>query len=133
MWTMFRETHQSNEKIQPRTANLDAAHPLQLTVEDLAKAYPLSDGTRRWLRNSRITVAPDKAHPGVRYCCPGNSRGITFPPDKAYSWYLATIHLASGSDCTLSFEAGQRFGILGGGADARGNLRRGLEIVVILG
>ncbi len=118
MWTMFRETHQSNEKVQPGTPNLDVAHPLQLTVEDLAKATPLSERTRRWLRNSRITVAPDKAHPGVRYCCPGNSRGFTFPPDQAYSWYLATIHLASGSKCTLSFQAGRGgFGILGGVCD----------------
>ncbi len=114
MWTLFRETHEAIEKVQPGTPNLDATHPLQLTVEDLTKAAALSERTRRWLRNSRITVAPDKAHPGGKYCCPGNSRGITFPPDKAYSRYLATIHLASGSDCTLSFEAGKRFGILGG-------------------
>ena len=114
MWTMFRETHEAIEKIQPGTANLDATHPLQLTVEDLAKASPLSERTRRWLRNSRITVAPDKPHPGRSYCCGGNSRGITFAPDKAYSWYLANIRLASGSHCTVSFQAGHGWGILGG-------------------
>ena len=114
MWTMFRETHEAIEKIQPGTANLDATHPLQLTVEDLAKASPLSERTRRWLRNSRITVASDKPHPGRSYCCGGNSRSITFAPDKAYSWYLANIRLASGSHCTLSFQAGHGWGILGG-------------------
>jgi hypothetical protein len=114
MWTMFRETHEAIEKIQPGTANLDAMHPLELTVEDLAKASPLSERTRRWLRNSRITVLPDKPHPGRSYCCGGNSRSLTFAPDKAYSWYLATIHLASGSHCTLSFQAGHGWGILGG-------------------
>ena len=114
MWTMFHETHEAIEKIRPGTANLDATHPLQLTVEDLAKASPLSERTRRWLRNSRITVAPDKPHPGRFYCCGGNSRSITFAPDKVYSWYLATIDLASGSHCTLSFQAGHGWGILGG-------------------
>ncbi len=114
MWTLFRETHEAIEKLQPGTAKLDAAHPLQLTVEDLAKAAPLSERTRRWLRDSSITVAPDKPHPVGRYCCGGNSRSITFAPDQAYSWYLATIHLPSGSECTVSFQAGRGYGILGG-------------------
>ncbi len=113
MWTLFHETHEAIEKIQPGTAKLDAAHPLELTVEDLAKASPLSERTRHWLGNSSITVAPYKPHPG-RYCCGGNSRGITFVPDKAYSWYLATIRLPSGSNCTVSFQAGRGYGILGG-------------------
>lgn len=77
MWTLFRETHEAIEKIQPGTEKLDAAHPLQLAVEDLAEASPLSECTRRWLGNSSITVAPDKPHPG-RYCCWENSKGITF-------------------------------------------------------
>ena len=113
MWTLFHETHEAIEKIQPGTAKLDAAHPLELTVEDLAKASPLSERTRHWLGNSSITVAPYKPHPG-RYCCGGNSSGITFVPDKAYSWYLATIRLPSGSNCTVSFQAGRGYGILGG-------------------
>ena len=113
MWTMFRETHEAIEKIQPGSANLEAMHPLQLTTEDLAKASRLSERTRRWLANSSITVAPDKPHPG-RYCCGGNSSDITFAPEKAYSWYLATIHLPSGSNCTVSFQAGRGHGILGG-------------------
>ncbi len=114
IWGMFRETHEAIEKIQPGTAKLDAEHPLQLTVEDLAKASPLSERTRRWLGNSSITVAPDKPHPGRRYCCGGNSRGITVVPDKAYSWYLATIHRPGGSDCTVSFQATRGYGTLGG-------------------
>jgi ABC-type transport system involved in multi-copper enzyme maturation permease subunit len=114
MWTMFSETHEAIEKIQPGTANLNATHPLQLTAEDLFKAAPLSERTQRWLRNSRISVAPDKPHPGGRYCCGENSRSITFAPDQTYSWYLATIHLPSGSDCTVSFQAGRGYGMLGG-------------------
>jgi len=111
MWTLFRETHEAIEAIQPGTPKLDAAHPLQLTVEDLAKASPLSERTRRWLANSRITVVPHNPYHG--YCCGGNSRGVTIP-DKAYSWYLATIHLPSGSECTMSFQAGRGYGVLGG-------------------
>jgi len=113
MWTMFSETHQAIEKIQPGTPNLDAAHPLQVTGEDLAKASSLSERTRYWLRNARISVAPNKAYPRG-FCCPGNSRGFTYPPEKDYSWYSATIHLASGSDCTLSFGGRKGYGVLGG-------------------
>jgi len=114
MWGMFREIHEAIENTQPGAGNLDAAHPLQVSLEDLNKAAPLSERTQRWLRNARISVAPDKPHLGGRYCCPGNSRGIPFAPNQAYSWYLATIHLPSGSDCTVSFQAGGRYGILGG-------------------
>jgi hypothetical protein len=113
MWTVFRETHEAIEKIQPGAAKLDADHPLQLTAEDLTKASPLSERTRRWLGNSSITVAPDKPH-GGRYCCGGNSGRATFVPGQAYSWYLASIHLPSGSECTLSFQAAGENGILGG-------------------
>jgi hypothetical protein len=113
MWTLFRETHEAIEKIQPGTAKLESAGPLQLTVEDLAKASPLSEHTRRWLGNSSITVAPDQPRRGP-YCCSANSRGIRFVPDKAYSWYLATIHRPGGSVCTVSFQAGRGYGILGG-------------------
>jgi ABC-type transport system involved in multi-copper enzyme maturation permease subunit len=115
MGTLFRETHEAIEKIQPGAANLDATHPLELTVDDLAKASPLSERTRRWLRNSTITVNPHEAHPG-RYGRGGIGWGASFAPDGAFSRYLATIHLESGSDCTLSFEAarGLGIGILGG-------------------
>jgi ABC-type transport system involved in multi-copper enzyme maturation permease subunit len=112
MWTMFRETHEAIEKIQPGTAKLDATHPLQLTAEDLVKAAPLSERTQRWLRNSSIRVAADMPHSGGRYY--GNSRSIRFAPDKDYLWYEAVIHLPSGSNCTLSFQAGRGNGILGG-------------------
>lgn len=115
MWTMFHETHEAIEKVQPGTPNLDAMHPLQLTGEDLAKTALLSERTRRWLRNSTITVAPDKpqTHPGG-YCCSGNSGSTTFPADRDFSLYLATIHLASGSNCTLSFGGKKGYGVLGG-------------------
>jgi ABC-type transport system involved in multi-copper enzyme maturation permease subunit len=114
MWTLFRETHEALEKIQTGAANLDDTHPLQLTLENLIKAAPLSESTQRWLRNSSIEVARDQPHPGGRYCCGGNSRSITFAPDTETFSYLATIHLPSGSECTVSFQAGRGNGILGG-------------------
>ena len=113
MSSLFLETHQAIENFPPGIAALDSGHPVQLTLDDLAQDSHLSSRTRRWLRGSRITLAPDKPHPGA-YCCGGNSRGITFAPQKSYSWYLATIELPSGSACALSFRAGRGFGILGG-------------------
>ncbi len=79
-WNPFYETYLAMEELQPSVTNLAAANPLQLTVDDLAKSSRLSALTRRWLRHSNITVAPDPAHSG----------------------YLATIHLASGVDCRLA-------------------------------
>jgi hypothetical protein len=79
-WNPFFETYEALEKLQPGVTKLDAARPLQLTVEDLAKSSHLSALTRRWLGDSNITVAPDPAHSG----------------------YLATIHLAGGWDCKLT-------------------------------
>jgi hypothetical protein len=114
MGALIHETDWAIAKIQSGTANLDATHPLQLTVEDLAKASPLSEHTRHWLRNSHITVALEEAPHHGRYGCGGNSRSIDTPYDKGYSWYLATIHLAGGSYFTLSFEAGHHFTISGG-------------------
>ncbi len=79
-WDPSFETYLAIEKLQPGVTKLDAAHPLRLTVEDLAKVSPLSALTRRWLRNSNITFSPDQAHSG----------------------YFATIHLAGGLDCRLA-------------------------------
>jgi len=113
MRRLFLETHQAIEKLQPVLVKLDAGHPLQLTGEDLAKAYPLSERTRRWLRDARITVAPAKPHPGP-YFRGENSQFFILAPGRDYSWYLTTIHLPGGSACTMSFEAVRGFGILGG-------------------
>ena len=115
MWTMFQETHEAIENIQPSTANLDATHPLQLAGEDLFKAAPLSERTQHWLRNSRIMIAPGKPNPGALYCCRGNAGIVTVAPVKTYSSYLVTVHLLRGSDCTLSFQpVGHGYGVLGG-------------------
>jgi hypothetical protein len=98
MWTLLRETNKAIEQIQPGNRELDAAHPLRLTVEDLAKVSPLSERTRRWLSNSSITVAPDDAH----LCC----RDL-YVPDQAGSWYLVTIDLPNGFRCAMPFQPGR--------------------------
>jgi ABC-type transport system involved in multi-copper enzyme maturation permease subunit len=114
MWTMFKETHEAIENLQPSFANQDADHPLQLTFEDLAKVSPLSERTQRWLRNSQITVTPVKPHFDRHYFRGTNSDFFNITPDKPHPWYIATIQLPSGSNCTVSFRATPRFGILGG-------------------
>jgi len=123
MWAMFRETHEAIEKIQPGMAKLDAEHPLQLTGEDLSKASSLSDQTRRWLRNSNISVVPDFSNTSTtfnRFCCTNNIHSYNQYPAKVNQSYIATIHLANGSVCTLSLRLfpGRRglfsHGILGG-------------------
>ena len=73
-WDPFHEIRQALSQRQPATARLE------LAGQDLANAAPLSSLTRRWLRDSRISVVPDQGHSG----------------------YFATIHLPSGLDCRLS-------------------------------
>jgi hypothetical protein len=119
MWAMFRETRDAIDKIQPGLAipddsNLVAAPPLQLTLEDLSKAAPLSERTLRWLRGARITVSRGAPHFGGHYCCGEDSGLFTIHPDKAHPWYLATIHLPSGTVCTMSFQPGRTWATLGG-------------------
>jgi hypothetical protein len=80
-------------KAIPAAAKLHPAGPLQLTVDDVAKAWrwPLEDSTRRWLTGARITVTPDKAHPTGFLCTPD-------PYGHVQCNYSATIHLADGTD-----------------------------------
>jgi ABC-type transport system involved in multi-copper enzyme maturation permease subunit len=81
---LIRETRTAIEKLHIDARKLDAAHPMQLTLDDLAKASPLSAATRQWLRTANFTVGPA-------------GRG------KAPS-YWAIIHFADGSDYPLSFQ-----------------------------
>ncbi|HEV2352301.1 MAG TPA: ABC transporter permease [Terriglobia bacterium] len=106
MWMMFHETQEAIVKIQSGTTNLDAAHPLQLTEEDLAKAAPLSDRTRRWLRNSRISVGPNKSSQILFVHSIFIENWIPFPSEKNYTGFTATIDLAGGSECTVLFSVG---------------------------
>jgi hypothetical protein len=97
------ETIQALQNIQSGAAKLDAAYPLQLTVEDLAKASPLSKSTRRVLGNSRITLALDEPPHHGHFGCAENPepRGL---PALGYSWYSATIPVADGSHFFVAFD-----------------------------
>jgi hypothetical protein len=90
-------TTQAIKRILSDSANRNAPQPLQLTAKDLDNVYPLTEDTQRWLRNARITVTPDKAHPDG-YWFTGMSKANT------YWYYTATINLASGADITLTYE-----------------------------
>ncbi len=84
-WHPISETQQAVEKLQPDAAKLDAALPLQFTVEDLAKAAPLSALTERWLHDARITVAAGQA-----------------PLGHLQVHHATIIRLASGLECRIA-------------------------------
>jgi hypothetical protein len=98
-WTAQYETLRAVGKIRFGAASVDAAHPLQLTVRDLARVSPLSEYTRRWLRSPAVTIVPLQGAPpdfwGIR-----KSTGDAGAPVRDY---LATIHLGGGADCRQSF------------------------------
>jgi hypothetical protein len=113
MLNVFREIEEAIVKIQPGPLNLDEAHPLELTMEDLAKAAPLSERTRHWLRNSHIRVGPN---PGYFPCCNPLAHLVPFISQDNYRGFIATIHRAGGSECTVVFGVGgnHKVGYLGG-------------------
>jgi hypothetical protein len=104
VWILFDQTNVGIGKIIPDAVKSNATPPLQLTVGDLAKAlpslFPLTAITRRRLRDARITVTPDKAHPQGFYCRENQ-------PQWNSCYYLATVQLADGTDLTLSNEPPQ--------------------------
>jgi hypothetical protein len=94
-WDLIYQTKSAIEKTLSSATAVDAEHPLQLTGDDLAKAWTVSESTRRRLHNARITVTTDRTHANGKNCW-GDSNGIT------QFYFLATIHLASGTDLTMS-------------------------------
>jgi len=97
------ETIDAIQKIQAGGVKLDAAHPLQLTVDDLAKAFTLSKSTRRLLGNSHITLALDEPPHHGQFGCAENPKPYRLSP-LGYSWYSAIIPLADGSRFFVAFE-----------------------------
>ena len=113
-WMALSETIHAIEKIQFGALKLDAAHPLQLTVEDLAKVSSLSKSTRRLLGNSHITLTLEVTPLHGPAGCGDNRKPIASPSDQGYSWCLATIPLADGSHFTVAFEPGNHYLICAG-------------------
>jgi hypothetical protein len=101
-WTALTETIEALRKIQSGVAKPDAAHPLELTVEDLAKASTLSKSTRRLLGDSHITLSLDAPPHHGRFGC------VETPlPFGRFArgdcWYSAIIRL-DGSSFAVAFD-----------------------------
>lgn len=97
-WTALLETVGAIQNIQFKAAKLDAAHPLHLTVEDLAKASTLSKRTRRLLGDSHIALSFDG-----RFGCAEDRQPYGLSARRG-SWYSAIIPLADGSHFFVAFE-----------------------------
>jgi hypothetical protein len=93
--TAVFETVQALQKIQSGAGKPDASHPLELTVEDLAKASTISKSTRRLLGSYHITLGLEEPPHRGRFGCPENPwpRGLF---DLRISWYSAIISLTDG-------------------------------------
>jgi len=102
-WTALFQIVEAIQKVQSGVAKLDATQPLQLTVEDLAKASTLSKSTRRLLGNSHITLALDESPRHGQFGCGENPQphGLSA---LVYSWYSAIIPLADGSRFVVAFD-----------------------------
>jgi hypothetical protein len=81
----------------------DAAHPLELTVEDLGKASSLSKSTRRLLGDSHITLSLDAPPHRGHFGCAQNRLPYGLS-DLGYSWYSAIIPLRDGSYFVVAFD-----------------------------
>ena len=99
--TALFETTWAIQKIQSGATKLDAAHPLQLTVQDLAKASTLSKSTRRLLDNSHITLVLEPPHHGLVGCAESPQSSASAP---GYPWYSAIVPLPDGSRFVMAFD-----------------------------
>jgi hypothetical protein len=100
VWTLFNATDNAIQKTVPRAANRHRTEPLELTGDDVAKAWPpwpLEENVRLWLRGAHITVTPDKDHPGGFSC-------VETPLKSTLCYFSATIHLADGTDISQSYD-----------------------------
>ena len=86
------EVATSIDRMQIDPAELDAANPLELTLEDLARVSPPSEIARRWLEGARITVTPMAFT--LRTYRNGRQR------DEEFS-HFATVHLRNDWSCAV--------------------------------
>jgi hypothetical protein len=99
VWGTEMEVIKAIEKIRPDASTLDEAHPLQLSVDDLAKGSPLSEQTRRWLGNSPVTVAPRKLSIQELEW----ERRVWNMQAVPTQEYLVTVHFAGSTGCSQRF------------------------------
>jgi hypothetical protein len=80
---LVEETWGAVEQVSLKSTALDPAHPLQITVDDLAVAAPISEATRQWLRGATITVTQFAGKRGTQ--CHAQ---IRFPDGSDYPIYF---------------------------------------------
>ena len=106
--TIIRETDSAIAALQAESPQTDSGHPRRLSLDDLANASPLSDGTQRWLRKASIIVAParDRFGSGPGPYFPG--RMLFFVPSSRVNnriSYSAVVRAANGTECSMIFQA----------------------------
>lgn len=106
-WEVFNEARGAIVEIHSRSPKPDGSHPVHLKLDDLARVYPLSETTRRWLHGSSITIVPLKGPPS-RYGESGDSIFRPWWPNDRRPWYLTTILLPGGTHCAESYPSWNR-------------------------
>jgi hypothetical protein len=100
---IIRETDQAIGMV---AASQVGGQPRRITAEELAKSAPLSEGTKRWLRNATITIAaaPEVATVGPGEYFPGLLKMIVSNSElKGRVPYSAVLRRANGKNCSLIF------------------------------
>jgi ABC-type transport system involved in multi-copper enzyme maturation permease subunit len=92
-YRVAREVGETVDKLDLNPAALDAAHPLPVTVEDLNKVAPLSEMSRAWLSDARITILPKPATP-VRTIKNGKWQELN-------AKYAAHLDFRNGTECKV--------------------------------
>jgi len=97
------ETVEAIQNILSGAAKPDAAHPLELTVEDLAKAFRLSKSTRRLLGGSHITLSLDAPPHHGHFGCAEYTQPYGLCARRDY-WYSAIVPVKDGSYFAVAFD-----------------------------
>jgi hypothetical protein len=92
--TVLNELKEMMPQVHIDVSKLDAAHPLQVTVEDLGKVHALSVFGRSWLKSASISIYPMQPNPIFGTWKNGN---LQVPQDK----YATRLLFSNGFECRL--------------------------------
>jgi ABC-type transport system involved in multi-copper enzyme maturation permease subunit len=93
LYRVLREVGGAVDKLDLNPATLDSAHPLPVTVEDIEKVAPLSETSRAWLSDARITILPKPATP-IRSIKNGKWQELN-------GKYAAHLDFRNGTECKI--------------------------------
>jgi hypothetical protein len=109
-WQQEQVLEQTHEAIVANIAATDQKVE-RLTWDELSRDSNLSSGARKWLRNASITVVRDSPQLSElaeeHFGMPAPSTLWSRVPNEhagPVRGYLAVVHLASGSECSLKFD-----------------------------